>query len=66
MSEEIAAHEKALLESISLIRASLPCCWNCDHFDKATELCIYLDVSARPPAKIMCFGCKAFVQEIPF
>ena len=39
-------------------------CITCDHWQANTEICgLY---NARPPAKIIAFGCESYINEIPF
>lgn len=44
----------------------LTCCVNCLHFNIDSELCKI--AKARPPAKIIAFGCDSFedIDKIPF
>ena len=39
-------------------------CLNCDNFREKQELCVL--VGKRPPARIIAFGCEAYVDAIPF
>jgi len=36
------------------------CCINCEYFTEATELCGLVTPGARPPVRVMCFGCPSF------
>ena len=39
-------------------------CLTCDHFDEKAEQCgLY---KARPPARVIAFGCPSYVNEVPF
>jgi hypothetical protein len=39
-------------------------CLSCVHFAPSSEFCKM--VSARPPAKVIAFGCEKYDQDIPF
>ena len=45
-------------------RQLLASCFNCERFDHANEVCLQFD--ARPPAKVLVFGCPEWEGEIPF
>lgn len=39
-------------------------CLTCDHFKEKSETCqLYMK---RPPARVIAFGCPAYINEIPF
>lgn len=38
------------------------CCLNCCKFNEDTELCKLCTPPARPPARVITFGCPAFVE----
>lgn len=40
------------------------CCPNCVHFKPGNEECGL--VGARPPARVIAFGCEKYEDEIPF
>lgn len=40
------------------------CCPNCLHWQERAELCNL--VNARPPARIIAFGCELYDDRIPF
>jgi len=37
-------------------------CVNCVHFNEDKEVCTKGGVNARPPARIIAFGCEVFVE----
>lgn len=39
-------------------------CVKCDTFDHEAEVCKRFN--ARPPAKVIAYGCDEFIEEIPF
>lgn len=39
-------------------------CVTCDFFDEDTEQC--RKWNARPPAKVIAYGCDQYLEEIPF
>lgn len=41
-------------------------CINCDYFAEQRELCTMVKPNARPPARIIAFGCEMFTETIPF
>ena len=41
-----------------------PSCLTCEHFDEPTEGC-GLGGGARPPARIIAFGCPRYLAEPP-
>lgn len=55
-----------LTRKVDELKHFLPCCPNCDHWDKKGELCTYGLQRTRPPAEVIAFGCWAYVQEVPF
>jgi hypothetical protein len=55
-----------LTRQVDALKHWLPCCPNCDHWDKDAELCRYKDLNQRPPAPVIAFGCWAFVNDVPF
>jgi hypothetical protein len=45
----------------------LQSCINCNHFNEATEICRGVTpFTARPPARIIAYGCPSHSAEIPF
>jgi len=49
---------------VEAIMSATRCCLTCDHFKEANEMCaLYMK---RPPARVIAFGCPAYVNEIPF
>jgi hypothetical protein len=46
------------------MRGSFRCCPNCLHFDETGEQCKL--AAARPPARVIAFGCERFDFDIPF
>lgn len=51
-----------------IVKAELPLqrsCLDCAHFDEPSERCKVAD--ARPPARVIAFGCERFVlNDIPW
>lgn len=46
------------------LRSATRTCLTCDHFNEPGELCkLY---NARPPARVIAFGCPSYQDEIPF
>lgn len=39
-------------------------CINCEHFSEDHEICNRWN--ARPPARVIAFGCEAYTDKIPF
>lgn len=39
-------------------------CVTCEKFDLQSETC--KQWNARPPAKVIAYGCDAYLEEIPF
>ncbi len=39
-------------------------CINCENFDKKGEICIL--AGSKPPARVIMFGCPAWLFDIPF
>lgn len=50
----------------ALNRGALISCLNCEHFQKAEELCTKDGFNGRPPVKVVVLGCKNWEREIPF
>lgn len=52
------------------IEASLKTCLNCEFFEERTELCHNQtncpQYPARPPARIIAFGCDRYLDKPPF
>lgn len=46
------------------MRRSFTCCPNCLNFDEKLEQCKL--AAARPPARVIAFGCERFDFDIPF
>lgn len=44
--------------------SAFPCCVHCEHFDAEAETC--RNVGARPPARVIAFGCEQFEPKVPF
>lgn len=57
--ERFAERTKMLLE------AYCKTCVQCLHFDTSKELCTLAKPPARPPAKVIAFGCDAY-DNVPF
>jgi len=55
---------KALKLALEDTRRMLHCCPNCWHWIEANEECEL--AHARPPAKVIAFGCEKFSEQIPF
>lgn len=47
------------------ITNQIPTCLNCQWFDEGSEACRYAGANARPPARVIAFGCPAY-EGIPF
>lgn len=39
-------------------------CVHCKHFESTMEQCVL--AAARPPARVIAFGCPSFAEEVPF
>lgn len=37
-------------------------CMNCKHFDEPKEHCMFFKPASRPPARVIAFGCDAFLD----
>lgn len=49
------------------LKLATQCCPNCSHFDEKNELCTAAKPApARPPARVIAFGCEYFLDVIPF
>jgi hypothetical protein len=52
------------------LHANIKCCVNCISFDTKNELCTDRincpEYPARPPARIIAFGCNRYMEEPPF
>ena len=44
--------------------ANLETCLTCAHFDEATETCAL--AKARPPARVIAYGCPQYLPDVPF
>lgn len=64
----VAALSETLSKSIDdSLRRSIMCCVNCSHWDDKNELCTAAKPApARPPARVIAFGCEYFLDVIPF
>ena len=51
-------YDHQLDTAIRQIKERLPTCLNCFHFTEGSELCDL--AKARPPARVIAFGCKEF------
>lgn len=61
-SEHEAAHRLR-----GFVRCEVPSCLNCQWFkEKDGELCTKLPTPARPPARVIAYGCDAHEFDIPF
>jgi recombinational DNA repair protein RecR len=73
--EEIAMLDMALLEAVDTLSQGLAkaaiinrrTCVHCGHFTQA-ETCKLSPTQARPPARIIAFGCPRFedMDDVPF
>lgn len=62
MFDAIAEHLKVAI--VASLEGATKSCLTCDHFNEPGEICrLY---QARPPARIIAFGCPSYVDEIPF
>lgn len=57
---DLACAIEELLEAAAIDRS----CLGCEHFNEPTEVCAL--AGARPPARIIAFGCPKFLYKIPF
>lgn len=51
-------------ERTDAVNLLLRSCLTCDMFKEQEEQCTVY--SARPPARIIAFGCNRYIEEIPF
>lgn len=74
--------EAQMLAHMRRVKDLLPCCPNCEHFNFVVEMtkdrlpdgtlptrdegCNLDPTRARPPARVIAFGCPAFEPTIPF
>ena len=62
---ECEAIAEKLKAGISLTLFNLTkTCLTCDNFNERQEIC--LTYNQRPPARVIAFGCPAYLNEIPF
>ena len=47
-----------------VVLSTVPNCVDCLHFDEKNETCTKWN--ARPPARVIAFGCDNFEEDIPF
>lgn len=70
LAKELANRFAAEVADVALERflKMVRCCPNCFFFNKQLELCGCKNVNARPPARIIAFGCDEYMgtEEIPF
>jgi hypothetical protein len=59
-SQEFKKHMLALIQDVMEDADVWKTCLNCKHFDEPKELCSICVPSARPPARVITFGCPAF------
>lgn len=73
--EEVALMDAALLQAVDSLAQGLAhaaaknrqCCLHCAFFDERQgEVCTRAKPPARPPARIIAFGCPGFEGDIPF
>lgn len=65
---DVAAGLRAVAKACAeIVVAERRCCPRCEHFDLLRESCLLAQPPARPPAKIVAFGCAQFQRDsIPF
>lgn len=61
----LSAVEKSLAGTMDNIMRATKCCPNCQHFT-IDEECKLATPRARPPAKIIAFGCDGYKEGVPF
>lgn len=46
------------------VATNVETCLTCEHFDESTETCAL--AKARPPARVIAYGCPCYVPGVPF
>lgn len=55
----------AVHRTLNNVEGGFPSCLNCEYFSEANEGC-RLAGGARPPARVIAFGCAKFYPSPPF
>jgi len=59
----VAEKLKIALDMMGVLQS----CINCNHFKEAEEICTGVTpFNARPPARIIAYGCPSHSSEIPY
>ena len=56
---------EAVHRAMQNVEGGFPSCMNCEYFSEVTEGC-RLAGGARPPARVIAFGCSKFLPAPPF
>ena len=49
-----------------LVEQEAPSCCTCAFFSESEELCTKIQPAARPPARVIAYGCEAWLLDPPF
>lgn len=72
LEEFVLARNAEVMENVhkavaGAFKGSLRCCVNCAFFEEKSERCLHEKAGgARPPARVITFGCGMFEGRIPF
>lgn len=53
---------KGLMMDVAVEMNLVHCCINCENFDEDLEVCTLSVPPARPPVRVITFGCEAFKE----
>jgi tRNA A37 methylthiotransferase MiaB len=66
LTKRLEAASNGLVNALTQsVQSVITTCVVCDHWNQVNEVCTLYN-NQRPPAKVIAFGCPAFVNEIPF